>query len=405
MRAALFRTLARIATAVALLVPIPAHPQAPAPFSPPQLEQLLAPIALYPDPLLGQVLMAATYPLEVVEAARWLEIPGNASLDGDRLDAAVQTEDWDPSVKSLLPFPQVLQMMDSQLGWTQQLGDAFLAQQAEVMDTVQRLRDRAREAGTLASTPQATVSWDGTITRIEPANPQIVYVPVYDPLTVYGAWPQPDYPPTYFPYPGYGPLIVGGISFGFAIRIVAPLWGWSDCDWRRHRIDIDDDRFNAISRDGRPRATSPIWTHDPFHRRGVAYRDPHSRQRFLGNPAGSPQTRQPYRGFDAATPVAPLRPALPAPRPPDAREPRRGTVVDRHPAPPPAPARVAPQPVRPRPSTSFGDIERGSDVRREAQRGRASRGSAAPPARREPAAAPRTSRPKERAPADHRRDR
>ncbi|HUW36654.1 MAG TPA: DUF3300 domain-containing protein [Rhodocyclaceae bacterium] len=414
MRAALFRILAGIVTAAALIVPTAAYPQAPAPFSAQQLEQMLAPIALYPDPLLGQVLMAATYPLEVVEAARWLEDPGNASLGGDQLAAALQSEDWDPSVKSLLPFPQILRLMNSQLGWTQQLGDAFLAQQAEVMDAVQRLRAQARAAGTLASTPEAVVSWDGTITSIEPANPQIVYVPVYDPLTIYGVWPYPDYPPYYFPYPGYGPLIVGGISFGYAIHIVVPLWGWDNCDWHHHRIRIDDDRFNAIARDGRPRATSPTWEHDPFHRRGVAYRDQRSRQRFLGNPAGSPETRRPYRGFDGAVPIAPpaVRPGIPAPKPPAAREPRREPGRERRPAPPavpappapPAPARVAPrqapvQPGQPRPPSGFGDIERGRDVRREAERGRASRGTEAPPARREPAAAPRKSGPQERAPA------
>jgi len=422
MRTALFRILTGIVTAVALIMPTAVYSQAPAPFSPPQLDQLLAPIALYPDPLLGQVLMAATYPLEVVEAARWLEDPGNASLRGDQLAAALQSEDWDPSVKSLLPFPQIVQMMNGQLGWTQQLGDAFLAQQAEVMDAVQRLRAQARAAGTLASTPEAVVSWDGTITSIEPANPQIVYVPFYDPLTIYGVWPYPDYPPYYFPrYPGYGPLVVGGISFGFAINVVIPLWGWSDCDWRHHRIHIDDGRFNAITRDGRPRATSPTWEHDPFHRRGIAYRDQRSRQRFLGNPAGSPETRRAFRGYDGAPRVAPpaVRPGIPAPRLPDAREPqrepRREPGRDRLQAPPsnktpplpvpppPAPARVMPRPApaqsgQPRPSSTFGNIDRGREVQREAERGRASRGSAAPPSK---------SGSQERAPANRgdRRDR
>ena len=126
----------------------------PAPtYAAPQLDQLLAPIALYPDPLLAQILMAATYPLEVVEAARWVQDPNNARLRGDQLDAALQPQDWDPSVKSLVPFPQILQMMNSKLDWTQALGNAFLAQQADVMDSVQRLRAQAQAAGTLQSSP------------------------------------------------------------------------------------------------------------------------------------------------------------------------------------------------------------------------------------------------------------
>ncbi len=150
--------------AVMVLVPLTAAPQ-PAPAVPSgpaltaeQLDQLVAPIALYPDPLVAQIMMAATYPLEVVEADRWLQIPVNTALKGDALTAALQQQTWDPSVKSLIPFPHLLHMMDSNLGWTEQLGDAFLAQQADVMDAVQRLRQRAKAEGSLASTPQQTVS-------------------------------------------------------------------------------------------------------------------------------------------------------------------------------------------------------------------------------------------------------
>lgn len=123
-----------------------------------QLDQLLAPVALHPDQLLGQILTASTYPLEVVEAARWVEDPNNARLKGDQLAALLQDKDWDPSVKSLAPFPQILRMMDDRLDWTQKLGNAFLAQQNEVMDSVQRLRRQAEEAGTLQSSPQQTVT-------------------------------------------------------------------------------------------------------------------------------------------------------------------------------------------------------------------------------------------------------
>jgi hypothetical protein len=130
-----------------------------------ELDQLLAPVALYPDQLLGQILMASTYPLEVVEAARWVEDPNNARLKGDQLAAALQGKDWDPSVKSLAPFPQILRMMDDRLDWMQKLGDAFLAQQNEVMDSVQRLRRQAEEAGTLQSSPQQTVTTQDCLRR------------------------------------------------------------------------------------------------------------------------------------------------------------------------------------------------------------------------------------------------
>jgi len=396
MKATLIRVLTGIVTAVALAMPMAGYPQAPAPFTPPQLDQILAPIALYPDPLLGQILMAATYPLEVVEAARWLQDPGNASLKGDQLAVAMQSEGWDPSVKSLVPFPQILQMMNSQLGWMQQLGDAFLAQQAEVMDSVQKLRTKARTAGTLYSTPEALVSSDGTMTTIEPAEPQLIYPPSYEPTTVYGDWPYPDYPPYNFSfYPGYGPLVGDGISYVLAISVVLPLWGWDECDWRHHRIRIDDDRYNAINRDRRPRAASSMWEHDPFHRRGVAYRDEQSRQRFLGKPGGSPETRRAYRGYEGASPVAPpmVRPELTTPRLPSVSEQRRDLGRDRSPASPPLPALPAPAPARvarpsvqpnpPRPSATFGEIDGGRDIQRQVERGRASRESLAPPAPRQ----------------------
>ena len=194
-----------------------------------QLDQLLAPVALHPDQLLGQILMASTYPLEVVEAARWVEDPNNARLKGDQLAAALQGKDWDPSVKSLAPFPQILRMMDDRLDWMQKLGDAFLAQQNEVMDSVQRLRRQAEEAGTLQSSPQQTVTTQDQTITVEPANPNVVYVPVYDPTVVYGAWPYPDYPPYYFPPSGFvfGPPVWPGFWWGPVIDIgfVAPGGG------------------------------------------------------------------------------------------------------------------------------------------------------------------------------------
>jgi hypothetical protein len=273
-------------------------------YAPQQLDQLLAPIALYPDPLLAQILMAATYPLEDVEAARWVQDPRNAALRGDQLDAALQQQDWDPSVKSLVPFPQILQMLNSKLDWTQALGNAFLAQQADVMDSVQRLRAEAAAAGTLRSTPQEAVTTEGQTIVILPANPQTVYVPYYNPAAVYGTWEYPDYPPVYFPPPpNYAYAAGPGIYFGIGFGIVGGLWGWGDWDWGHHDIHIDRDRYNrindyAIVHDNRPRYTENTWQHDPAHRRGVPYSNPDIRQKFQRASAGSADVRRNFRGFD-----------------------------------------------------------------------------------------------------------
>ena len=197
------------------------------PFTTEQLDQMLAPIALYPDSLLSQVLMAATYPLEVVEAARWSA--ANPGLKGDAAVKAVEQKSWDVSVKSLVAFPQVLKQMNDQLEWTQSLGDAMLAQHTEVAASIQRLRKRAHDAGNLKTTQQQKVSVEptpavgGATTQtivIAPASPQVVYVPVYQPTVVYGAWPYPAYPPAYYPpYPGYGygAALATGFIWGAAI--------------------------------------------------------------------------------------------------------------------------------------------------------------------------------------------
>jgi hypothetical protein len=171
-------------------------------FTQPELDQLLAPIALYPDTLLAQILMAATYPVEVVQAARWSR--SNAHLKGEDAVRAVEPMDWDPSVKSLVAFPQILQRMDEQLDWTQRLGEAFIAQEPQVMDTVQGLRRRAAAAGNLGPSQEMRIVREGEHILIEPASPQIVYVPYYDPAVVYGPWWWPAYRPVYWaPWPGY----------------------------------------------------------------------------------------------------------------------------------------------------------------------------------------------------------
>jgi len=249
-------------------------------YSEPQLEQLLAPIALYSDPLLAQILMAATYPLEVVQADRWVQDPNNAALKGDQLAAALDAQPWDPSVKSLVPFPQILRMMDNNLTWTEQLGDAFLAGQPEVMDAVQQLRQKAQASGTLQSTQQQVVATAGTAITIEPASPEIVYVPVYDPMVAYGPWPYAEWPPYYFP-DAWGVVPVGYFGFGWVgIGINLSFWGWCGWDWGHHGIYIDGGRFNGrIPRRGPPMGSGP-WHHDPAHRGGVPYGNAATRARF-----------------------------------------------------------------------------------------------------------------------------
>jgi Protein of unknown function (DUF3300) len=232
-----------------------------------QLDSLTAPVALYPDALIAQILAAATYPLEVVEAAHWLDDPSNAALRGDALAAALDQQSWDLSVKSLVPFPDTLRMMERNLQWTEQIGDAFLAQQPDVMDSIQRLRRLAVAAGTLSSTPQQTVSTEDGEIIVQPVGADVVYVPYYDPAVVYGPWPWVESWPFIFPPPPgiyvHGPRIVFGVGFA----VLGPLWGWSYWSWPRHGLFMHPDRPH----------TSPFqpdpWRHDPDHRRGVPYRD------------------------------------------------------------------------------------------------------------------------------------
>jgi len=260
-----------------------------------ELQQILAPIALYPDQLLAQVLMASTYPLQIVKAARWQK--DNAKLTGEALDKALNEKEWDPSVKSLVPFPQVLQMMSDKLEWTQKLGDAFLAQQADVMSEVQYLRAKAQEAGTLKSNKQQKVTTQKEVIIIEPASPQVVYVPVYNPTIVYGPWWYPSYPPYYYPPPP-GAAFVSGFFWGAAIAASAHYWGWGDCDWHGGDINIDVDRFNNININ-KEKITSNKWQHNPANRGQVPYRDKKSREQFgqKGRPA---QASREARGFEPA---------------------------------------------------------------------------------------------------------
>jgi hypothetical protein len=300
-------------------------------FKPEEIEQLVAPIALYPDSLVSQILMASTYPLEVVEAARWLR--ANKTLKGDALTTALEKQTWDPSVKSLVNFPQVLDMMNEKLDLTQRLGDAFLAQQKDVLDAIQRLRAMAQAQGNLKTTKEQTViverppaqttvveqpaaqttvveqpAAQTTIIKIEPANPQVVYVPTYNPTVVYGAWPYPAYPPyTYYP-PGYA-AATAALSFTAGVALGA-AWGyaWGGCNWRGGDVDINVNRntnFNTnINRQryqsnfqARGLNAQGAWQHDASHRRGVAYRDQGTAQRFnRGTNAQAAQAREAFRG-------------------------------------------------------------------------------------------------------------
>lgn len=352
--------------------PASSQPADQAVYTAEQLDQLLAPVALYPDVLLGQLLMASTYPLEVVEAARWVRDPHNAALKDNELTAALDKEDWAPSVKSLIPFPQILEMMDTYLDWTQKLGDAFLAQQADVMNAVQRLRHRAMDAGTLTSGAEQVVVPHGQVIVIEPANPDVIYVPVYNPAIIYGVWPFPAYPPYYFPPPpGYivEPTLITGFYFTAGIITVNWLWGWDHFDWPHQRIHIDIHRFNVINA-RHPPVTHSIWVHNHYHRRGVPYPSPGVRSRFERVRPGQPETHRDFRGFEHGAPIVPpataprVGPRTAPPRPGEPRPPPHLRVPPR--APPPA---LSPRPWPP----AFQGYSNGTEVRRDAERGRESR--------------------------------
>jgi uncharacterized membrane protein YgcG len=213
-----------------------------------QLQQLVAPIALYPDSLVAQILAASTYPDQVVEADRWVQ--ANASLQGDQLAQAVDQQSWDPSVKALAEFPSVLANMDKNLSWTSSLGDAYINDQQDVMNAVQLMRQSAEKAGNLKSTPQLNVSQQGQTIFIQPADPEIVYVPEYDPWLVYGgpilAWPGWYwYPGLYWTSPGiaFGPSFGIGFFGGYG-------WGWHHWapDWDHRRIDFNHSTYVSHSR-------------------------------------------------------------------------------------------------------------------------------------------------------------
>src|SRR5678815_6079745 len=294
------------------------------PFKKEELEAILAPIALYPDALLAQIFMASTYPLEIVEAARWSK--EHPDVKGDAVAGAVQSQTWDPSVKSLVAFPTVLEKMNEKIDWTQKLGDAFLAQQKEVMQAVQVLRNKAKETGNLKSTKEVTVKEEPAPAGspapqtiiIGAPDPEVVYVPSYNPTVVYGAWAYPYYPP----YAYYPPAYYGGAMFwSFTAGVIVGGAIWGNCNWGGNDVDIDINRQNNFNRNeintgdrnrnnvnsnnrgnnsGNRAANNSgnkqSWQHNSEHRKGVSYRDSSTQQKYKGANQQNVAAREQYRG-------------------------------------------------------------------------------------------------------------
>lgn len=264
------------------------------------LEQLVAPIALYPDPLLAEVLMASTYPLEIVQADRFAK--ANKDLKGEKLDQALAGQDWDESIKALVATPSVLAMMSEQLDWTEKLGDAVLAQQAEIMDAIQSLRTKAQANGKLETTEQQKVEAKQEAGKqvivIEPAAPETIYVPYYDPAVVYGTWAYPTYEPYYFPPPpgwGYGGAIARGIAWGAGFAIADAIWD-NDFDWRRGDIRVN--RNVNINNINRGDVNIANWQHNPKHRRGVNYSNAEVKNKFAKADVRPADRKLDFRGHD-----------------------------------------------------------------------------------------------------------
>jgi hypothetical protein len=280
-----------------------AAPQEQAAKIPPdQLDSLVAPIALYPDPMLAQALAASTYPLELIQLQQWLT--KNPGLKDKALADAVAKQPWDPSIQALAGLPEVVKRLADDIQWTTDLGNAFLAQQSDVMDAVQRMRKKAQDTGNLKSTEQQKVETkvieSKTVIVVEQANPQVVYVPSYDPVIVYGP-PIYPYPPIYYPPAGY---YAAGIAVSFGVGMMMGAfwsggWGWG-CGWGgNNTININNNNnFNRNSNIGSGNRPSQqpgrggggrgdaSWKHNPQHRGGAPYGDRGTADRFGGTARG-----------------------------------------------------------------------------------------------------------------------
>jgi hypothetical protein len=277
--------------------------QAPPPgqsLAPDQLDGLVAPIALYPDPLLSEILVASTYPLELVQASQWLQ--RNPGLTGAALTQAAQQQNWDPSIQALVVFPDLIKRLYQDVTWTTNLGNAFLVQQPDVMDAVQRMRFRAEQAGKLPSTSQQRVTTTNDsgqpIIDIEPTDPQVIYLPNYDPGYIWG-------PPLRYPYANwYYPPLVGGAFLGFGVGISMGAffgrgwggwagWGWHP-GWGNHTVIVNNNfihRNNFNAGHGASLNGSAAWSHDASHRQGVPYSSAAVSTRYGGGVRQSLQSR------------------------------------------------------------------------------------------------------------------
>jgi len=264
---------------------------------PEELDSLVAPIALYPDPLLSQTLVASTYPLEVIQLKQWLD--KNSGLKDKELTEAVKKQNWDPSIQALAALPDVVKRLSENIKWTSDLGNAFLAQQSEVMDAVQRMRKKAKDSGNLKSSEQQKVETkvveNKQVIIVEQAKPEVVYVPTYNPVVVYGP-PVYPYPPVYYPPPGYYAAGMA-ISFGVGVAMGAAWgggWGWN-CGWGGHNNVYINNNNNFVRNtnvsnrqnvSNRTTRGGNTWQHNPQHRGGAPYSDRATARQYGGSARG-----------------------------------------------------------------------------------------------------------------------